>query len=127
MAPTQPITPLRQRMLDDIKLRNMRLSTRKIYVSSVARMASLHSSPRYQVGSRLTIRITATVLPSFLAPSLVPVAQLHTSPFLNRNSLSFCITRSSPAAMWQTMSFIMVLDGRSAPAWKTTSTSDKDL
>ena len=27
MAPTQPITPLRQRMLDDMKLRNMALST----------------------------------------------------------------------------------------------------
>ena len=32
----QPITPLRQRMLDDMKLRNMALSTRKIYVSSAA-------------------------------------------------------------------------------------------
>ena len=28
MAPTQPITPLRQRMLDDMKLRNITLSTR---------------------------------------------------------------------------------------------------
>ena len=36
MASTQLITPLRQRMLDDMKLRNMALSTRRIYVSSVA-------------------------------------------------------------------------------------------
>ena len=28
MAPTQPITPLRQRMLDDMKLRNMAESVR---------------------------------------------------------------------------------------------------
>ena len=42
MAPTQPITPLRQRMLDDMKLRNMALSTRKIYVSSVAGFSAYH-------------------------------------------------------------------------------------
>src|ERR687897_2646091 len=34
---TQPVmTPLRRRMLDDMKLRNMALSTRKIYVAAVA-------------------------------------------------------------------------------------------
>ena len=34
---TQPaMTPLRRRMLDDMKLRNMAASTRKIYVASVA-------------------------------------------------------------------------------------------
>ena len=42
MAPTQPITPLRQRMLDDMKLRNMAVSTRKIYVSSVAGFSAYH-------------------------------------------------------------------------------------
>ncbi len=42
MAPTQPITPLRQRMLDDMKLRNMALSTRKIYVASVAGFSAYH-------------------------------------------------------------------------------------
>ena len=42
MASTQPITPLRQRMLDDMKLRNMALSTRKIYVSSVAGFSAYH-------------------------------------------------------------------------------------
>ena len=39
---TQPITPLRQRMLDDMKLRNMAVSTRKIYVSSVAGFSAYH-------------------------------------------------------------------------------------
>ena len=39
---TQPITPLRQRMLDDMKLRNIALSTRKIYVSSVAGFSAFH-------------------------------------------------------------------------------------
>ena len=42
MAQEQPITPLRQRMLDDMKLRNMALSTRKIYVSSVANFSAYH-------------------------------------------------------------------------------------
>ena len=39
---TQPITPLRRRMLDDMKLRNMAVSTRKIYVSSVANFSAFH-------------------------------------------------------------------------------------
>ena len=39
---TQPITPLRQRMLDDMKLRNMAVSTRKIYVASVAGFSAYH-------------------------------------------------------------------------------------
>ncbi len=38
---TQPITPLRQRMLNDMKLRNMALSTRKIYVTAVAGLRPL--------------------------------------------------------------------------------------
>ena len=33
---TRTITPLRQRMLDDMKLRNMAAGTRQIYVRSVA-------------------------------------------------------------------------------------------
>ena len=36
------MTPLRQRMLDDMKLRNMALSTRKIYVASVAGFSAYH-------------------------------------------------------------------------------------
>src|SRR4051794_39280451 len=36
MAQAQTITPLRQRMLDDMMLRNMAASTRQIYVRSVA-------------------------------------------------------------------------------------------
>ena len=36
------MTPLRQRMLDDMKLRNMAVSTRKIYVSSVAGFSAYH-------------------------------------------------------------------------------------
>ena len=39
---TQSVTPLRQRMLDDMKLRNMALSTRKVYVSSVANFSAYH-------------------------------------------------------------------------------------
>ena len=39
---TQPITPLRQRMLDDMKLRNMAKGTRRIYVPSVADFSAFH-------------------------------------------------------------------------------------
>src|SRR5215217_3384180 len=39
---TGSMTPLRQRMLDDMKLRNMALSTRKIYVASVAGSSAYH-------------------------------------------------------------------------------------
>ena len=42
MAPTQPITPLRQRMLDDMKLRNMAEGTRRSYVRSVADFSAFH-------------------------------------------------------------------------------------
>jgi hypothetical protein len=33
---TQAVTPLRQRMLDDVKLRNMAAGTRRSYVRSVS-------------------------------------------------------------------------------------------
>ena len=42
MAQTHSVTPLRQRMLDDMKLRNIAVSTRKIYVSSVAGFSAYH-------------------------------------------------------------------------------------
>ena len=37
---TQTITPLRQRMLDDMRLRNMAAGTRQIYVRSVANFSA---------------------------------------------------------------------------------------
>jgi hypothetical protein len=39
---TQPITPLRQRMLDDMKLRNMVDGTRRTYIRSVADFSAFH-------------------------------------------------------------------------------------
>ena len=39
---TQSVTPLRQRMLEDMKLRNMASSTRKIYVAAVAGFSAYH-------------------------------------------------------------------------------------
>ncbi len=42
MAQTQAVTPLRQRMLDDMKLRNMAAGTRQTYVRSVADFSALH-------------------------------------------------------------------------------------
>ena len=42
MAQTQTITPLRQRMLEDMKLRNMADATRRSYVDSVADFSAFH-------------------------------------------------------------------------------------
>ena len=42
MSQTQPVTPLRQRMLDDMKLRNMAAGTRRSYVHSVADFSVFH-------------------------------------------------------------------------------------
>jgi site-specific recombinase XerD len=42
MAQTQSVTPLRQRMLDDMKLRNMAAGTRRSYVHSVAGFSAYH-------------------------------------------------------------------------------------
>src|SRR4051794_7049357 len=39
---TQPITPLRQRMLDDMRLRNLAAGTRRSYVRSVADFSAFH-------------------------------------------------------------------------------------
>jgi hypothetical protein len=39
---TQPITPLRQRMLDDMRLRNMAAGTCRSYVHSVADYSAFH-------------------------------------------------------------------------------------
>ena len=39
---TQQLTPLRQRMLDDMKLRNMAKGTRRSYVHSVADFSAFH-------------------------------------------------------------------------------------
>jgi integrase/recombinase XerD len=39
---TQTIMPLRQRMLDDMKLRNMAKGTRRSYVHSVADFSTFH-------------------------------------------------------------------------------------
>jgi integrase/recombinase XerD len=39
---TRTTSALRQRMLDDMKLRNMAVSTRKVYVASVAGFSAFH-------------------------------------------------------------------------------------
>src|SRR5215218_10473336 len=42
MTPAQSVTPLRQRMLDDMRLRNMADGTRRAYVRSVAGFSAFH-------------------------------------------------------------------------------------
>ena len=50
------MTPLWQRMLDDMKLRNLALSTRKICVSSVAGFSPYHGRSLDQLNSALISR-----------------------------------------------------------------------
>jgi integrase/recombinase XerD len=47
---TKPISPLRQRMIDDMKLRNMSRSSQQIYTSAVARFAAFHGRSPDQLG-----------------------------------------------------------------------------
>src|SRR3954453_694625 len=42
MTQTQAVTPLRQRMPDDMRLRNLAAGTRRIYVRSVAGFSAFH-------------------------------------------------------------------------------------
>ena len=39
---TQPMTPLRRRMIDDMKIRNLSAGTQRIYVRSVANFSAFH-------------------------------------------------------------------------------------
>jgi hypothetical protein len=39
---TKPISPLRQRMIDDMTIRNMSPSTQKVYTYAVANFSSFH-------------------------------------------------------------------------------------
>ena len=59
MTQAQPVTPLRQRMLDDMKLRNMAVSTRKIYVPSVAGFSAYHGRSPDQLTLRGRARLPA--------------------------------------------------------------------
>jgi hypothetical protein len=46
MTPMNPMRPLRQRMIEDMQIRNLALNTQKSYVEQVARFAGhFHASP----------------------------------------------------------------------------------
>ncbi|MEH2470741.1 integrase/recombinase XerD [Nitrobacteraceae bacterium AZCC 2161] len=47
---TKPISPLRQRMIDDMKIRNMSPNTQNIYISAVARFSAYHRRSPDQLG-----------------------------------------------------------------------------
>jgi len=57
---TKPVSALRQRMIDDMKIRNMALSTHDICLRAVARYSACHGcSPdkqRYSVAVQCNIR-----------------------------------------------------------------------
>ena len=60
------MTPLRRRMLDDMKLRNMALSTRRIYVAAVAGFSAYHGrSP-----DRLTLEDVRDYQMGWTAPGI---------------------------------------------------------
>jgi integrase/recombinase XerD len=47
---TKPISPLRQRMIDDMTIRNMSPNTKNIYISAVARFSAYHRRSPDQLG-----------------------------------------------------------------------------
>ena len=47
---TKPISPLRQRMIDDMALRNMAPNTQKVYMYAVANFARYHRKSPDQLG-----------------------------------------------------------------------------
>ena len=47
---TKPISPLRQRMMDDMTIRNMSPNTKNIYISAVARFSAYHRRSPDQLG-----------------------------------------------------------------------------
>ncbi len=44
------ISPLRQRMIDDMKMRNLALTTQALYISAVARFSAFHHRPPDELG-----------------------------------------------------------------------------
>src|SRR5262245_5984454 len=48
---TKPRTPLRQRMIEDMTIRNMSPSTRNVYVAAVSRFARHHGMAPDQLGA----------------------------------------------------------------------------
>jgi integrase/recombinase XerD len=47
---TKPISPLRQRMIDDMTIRNMSPNTKNIYIAAVARFSAYHQRSPDQLG-----------------------------------------------------------------------------
>lgn len=47
---SKKVSPLRQRMIDDMKMRNMALTTQSIYVSAVARFSAFHGRSPDKLG-----------------------------------------------------------------------------
>lgn len=47
---TKQISPLRQRMIDDMTIRNMSPNTKNIYISAVARFSAYHRRSPDQLG-----------------------------------------------------------------------------
>ena len=47
---SKKVTPLRQRMIDDMQMRNMALTTQSIYVSAVARFSAFHGRAPDKLG-----------------------------------------------------------------------------
>ena len=77
---SEPISPLRQRMIDDMAIRNMSPNTQKAYIRAVKNF-SLHfrKSP-----DRLTFEDVRTYQLHLVAPSTFrsPAGRTHCLPFL---------------------------------------------
>ena len=76
-------------MLDDMKLRNMAVSTRKIYVSSVAGFSAYHGRSPDQKGGRTCGTTSCTWSPAASRPaSICPIMSPLADSGTKRNGLS---------------------------------------
>ena len=55
---TKQISPLQQRMIDDMTIRNMSPNTKNIYISAVARFSAYHRRSPDQLGLENTRHVT---------------------------------------------------------------------
>ena len=66
---TKPISPLRQRMIDDMTMRNLSPSTQETYIRAVAQFSTFHRrSPDKLGASSICGNITCTLYPAVFQP-----------------------------------------------------------
>jgi integrase/recombinase XerD len=65
---TKPISPLRQRMIDDMTMRNLSPSTQETYIRAVAQFSTFHRRSPDKLGVEHCGNITCTLYPAVFRP-----------------------------------------------------------